>query len=123
MYRKTYQFMCDSVYKTRLSDGTVIVMTTRGFQQVVATSEARVGLSQTLERFRRDGASAEPTVFGGHRRPEGVILPFEMYERILSLLEDIAIAESVRKRLANPAESLPIEQLLGDLGFSASEFD
>jgi antitoxin StbD len=101
----------------------VISMTTRGLQQVIATSEAREGLSRTLERFRREGVTAEPTVFGGHRRPEGVILPFEMYERILSLLEDIAIAETVRTRLENPAASLPIEQLLGDLGFSAAEFE
>lgn len=89
------------------------------FQEVLPTSEARGELTQALGRFRRDGVAAVPLVFGSHRCAAGVVIPFQLYEALMPILEDIQIAEVVRARLANPAPSRPGEQLLDELGFSA----
>ncbi|WP_252975204.1 type II toxin-antitoxin system Phd/YefM family antitoxin [Janibacter melonis] len=75
-------------------------MSVSGIVNVTPTSEARAELSRTLDRFRRQGLEAEPLVFGGHRRAEAVVLPFEMYERLIPAIEDIFLAESIRARLA-----------------------
>jgi hypothetical protein len=47
--------------------------------EVLATREARAQLPSLLERFRRDGADAEPVVIGARRRPEAVVLSYERY--------------------------------------------
>jgi antitoxin StbD len=99
------------------------VMSTREFQQVLPTSEARGELSQTLERFRREGLAAAPLIFGSHRRAEGVVIPFELFEAMLPLLEDVLIAETVRERLSNPAPSRPFSELFDEVGLAASDFD
>lgn len=93
-----------------------------GFMAVTPTSQARTELSHTLERFRRDGFAAEPMVFGGHRRPEGVVLPFEMFERLLPAIEDILLAESIRGRLSTsgPSESFD-EFVTHELGMTLPE--
>lgn len=98
-------------------------MTTAGFLHVLPTSEARGELSHTLERFRRDGVSAEPLVFGGHRKPEGVVIPFELFERLLPVLEDVLIGETVRQRLSTPDASLPLEGLIVELGLDPDNFE
>lgn len=49
--------------------------------QVHPLSEVRARLSGILARFRREGPAAEPVAFGTHRRPEAVLLPYEVYER------------------------------------------
>jgi len=93
------------------------------FPRVLLTSEARVELSQTLERFRQDGITAEPLVFGSYRRPEGVVIPFALYEALLPVIEDIEIAAVVRERLAGPEQPRPGSQLLSDLGFTEADLD
>jgi PHD/YefM family antitoxin component YafN of YafNO toxin-antitoxin module len=50
--------------------------------ETISTTEARTGLSQTLAGFRRLGVNAEPVVFGDHRKPEGVVLPYELFQRV-----------------------------------------
>lgn len=55
----------------------------------VTTSEARIELSRTLARFRSDGERSEPLVFGDHRRPEGVVLPYSVYQKLEVALEQI----------------------------------
>jgi len=62
-------------------------------------------------------------VFGSHRKPEGVVLPFELFEALVPAIEDILLAATIRARLANPAPSVPLDDLIDDLGFSASEFE
>src|SRR4051812_13821048 len=42
-------------------------------------SSVREHLSQVVARFRREGSAAEPVVFGTHRRPEAVLVPYEAY--------------------------------------------
>ena len=46
-------------------------------------SEAREELSRALARFRREGASAAPIIFGSHRKPEAVVIPFEAYAEVV----------------------------------------
>lgn len=59
---------------------------------VLATREARAALPAMLERFRRDGADAEPVVIGAHRRPEAVVLSYERYLRLAGGRERVAAA-------------------------------
>ena len=65
--------------------------------EVLATREARAALPAMLERFRQDGADAEPVVIGARRRPEAVVLSYERYlqlaggrERVAAVLEQQA---------------------------------
>ena len=65
--------------------------------EVLATREARATLPAMLERFRQDGADAEPVVIGARRRPEAVVLSYERYlqlaggrERVAAVLEQQA---------------------------------
>ena len=67
---------------------------TRKPHDVLATREARAALPAMLERFRQDGADAEPVVIGARRRPEAVVLSYERYlqlaggrERVAAVLE------------------------------------
>ena len=52
---------------------------------VLGTREARAQLSTMLERFRKDGADAEPVVIGARRRPEAVVLSYVEGEEALLL--------------------------------------
>jgi hypothetical protein len=74
--------------------------------QVHPLSEVRQRLSGILARFRCEGASAEPVAFGSHRKPEAVLLPYEVYERYEALarqrsrLDDaLSAAQSVQVEL------------------------
>ena len=58
-----------------------------------------------LRTFCDEGLSAEPVVFGGHRKAEGVVLPYALFERLLPTIEEVLLAETVRRRLADPADS------------------
>jgi hypothetical protein len=57
----------------------------------VTTTEARTALSRTLERFRERGAGAEPLVFGDHRRPEGVVLPYEVFVQLQDHIDQLRL--------------------------------
>ena len=46
-------------------------------------SEAREELSRALARFRKEGVASRPLVFGSHRRPEAVVIPFEVYTELI----------------------------------------
>src|ERR1700716_1127468 len=72
-------------------------------------SEAREQLSQALARFRREGAAAEPVIFGSHRKPEAVVVPFEVYAEIVEYRRRrMAAAETRASVLAElPGEFSP----------------
>jgi PHD/YefM family antitoxin component YafN of YafNO toxin-antitoxin module len=53
------------------------------FLPVRPVSEAREQLSRALARFRLEGAAAEPVIFGSHRKPEAVVIPFELYAQLV----------------------------------------
>jgi hypothetical protein len=56
------------------------------YMHVRPVSEVREELSSALARFRREGAAAAPIIFGSHRKPEAVVIPFEGYIRYLDFI-------------------------------------
>jgi len=80
-------------------------------------SDARANLTSHVARFRVEGLDAEPVVFGDHRQPEAVLLPYATFELLLDVAEDIAIAERVRERLAADNRSRrSLAEVASDLG-------
>lgn len=65
---------------------------------VVTTGEARDALHQIAQRF--DAGEGEPVYFGSHRRAQAVIVPVEVWERLLEQAEDELDAQLARDRLA-----------------------
>lgn len=88
---------------------------------VLPTSEARLQLANTLRSFREKGAAAEPLVFGAQRRPEGVLIPFELFAELLPAIEDLEIARLVRERsAAGPA--VPLGEVAASLGLEPADY-
>lgn len=89
---------------------------------VLPSRDARDELPNALKRFRAEGVSAEPLIFGSHRKPEAAVIPFELYEELLPLVEDILIARAARERIA-AGPAVPLSDIaeragidLGSLG-------
>jgi PHD/YefM family antitoxin component YafN of YafNO toxin-antitoxin module len=66
--------------------------------EVVTTGEARDALHRIAQRF--DAGDGEPVYFGSHRRAQGVIVPVEVWERLLEQAEDELDAAVTADRLA-----------------------
>ncbi|GAB2705863.1 hypothetical protein BKA24_000526 [Microbacterium marinum] len=88
---------------------------------VLPTSEARAALPDALRRFRSEGALAQPVVFGGHRRAEGVVIPFELYAELLPVIEDLEIAHQVRERVA-AGQSGSLSDIAAGLGLDPDSY-
>jgi antitoxin StbD len=67
---------------------------------VLATREIRAQLPALLERFRQDGAAADPVVIGARRRPEAVVLSYERYLQLAGGRERVAAALEQQARKA-----------------------
>lgn len=69
-------------------------------------SEVRERLSGILARFRRDGQDADPVIFGSHRKPEAIILPYQEFEALIQQRERLFSAldamQSVQVELPGP---------------------
>jgi PHD/YefM family antitoxin component YafN of YafNO toxin-antitoxin module len=78
---------------------------------VLATREARAQLSALLERFRQDGADAEPVVIGARRRPEAVVLSYERYLQLAGGRGRVAAA--LERQAREAGESLDADEALG----------
>lgn len=65
---------------------------------VVTTGEARDALHQIAKRF--DDGEGEPVYFGSHRRAQGVIVPVDVWEKLLEQAEDELDLDLARQRLA-----------------------
>ena len=65
---------------------------------VVTTGEARDALHRIARRF--DNGDGEPVYFGSHRRAQGVIVPVDVWEKLLEQAEDELDLASARQRLA-----------------------
>ena len=61
-------------------------------------SQTRAALTTLVARFRNEGISATPVVFGDHRKPEAVLLSFQTYQVLLDIAEDLLLTEHVRER-------------------------
>lgn len=89
---------------------------------VETITDARRHLTKHVGRFRKDGLGAEPVVFGDHRKPEAVVVPFELYELLMDVAEDVAIAERIQKRDASDTgERRSLADVAGKLGIDLDE--
>ncbi len=78
-------------------------------------------LPDALRRFRAEGLKAEPVVFGSHRKPEAVVIPFELYAQLLPVIEDLEIAQLVRERAAS-GESVPLANVAAAVGLDPDSY-
>ena len=92
--------------------------------EILTTTEARTGLSKLAAGFREEGIEAGIVFFGPHRRPDGAIVPAALLEALAPHLEDIVIAEGVRRRRAeDTGERLTAEEAI-ELGrFTVAEVE
>jgi PHD/YefM family antitoxin component YafN of YafNO toxin-antitoxin module len=77
--------------------------------EVVTTGEARDALHRIAKQF--DAGDGEPVYFGSHRRAQGVIVPVDVWERLLEQAEDeldMAVAE---ERLASGGRRLTHDEV------------
>ncbi|RLY94162.1 hypothetical protein EAE32_02775 [Kocuria tytonicola] len=87
----------------------------------LTSREARESLGDTLQRFRTEGLTAEPVTFGAQRKPEAVMIPYEAFEAIAPLLEDLATAETARARIRAGGAS-PLSETAEALGLDPADF-
>ncbi len=88
---------------------------------VLPSHAARDELPKALRRFRAEGVSAEPVIFGAHRRAEAVVIPFDLYSQLLPAIEEIEIAQIVRERSqAGPAT--PLSELAESIGLDPADY-
>ena len=57
---------------------------------VQATSIARAELTTRVAEYKALGAEARPIVFGSHRKPQAVILPYGLFSELLDVAEGVA---------------------------------
>ncbi len=74
-------------------------MATTRHHDILPTTEARAKLSRIAAEFERKGSGAEPIAFGSHRRPQGVIIPWELWLEILPVIEDHLDGADAHQRL------------------------
>jgi hypothetical protein len=85
-------------------------------------SGTRQNLTGHVARFREEGLDAEPVIFGDRRQAEAALLPYETFELLLDVAEDVAIAQRIRERLASDSgERTPLGELASELGVDLSE--
>lgn len=89
---------------------------------VVPSGEFREQLPAVLRRFRAEHAAAAPVIFGSHRKPEAVVIPFELYAQLLPAIEDLEIAEIVRAR-ASAGPAVPLSHIAAGLGLDAADYE
>lgn len=79
-------------------------------RDILAIGEVRAQLPALLERFRQDGAEAEPVVIAGCGRPEAVLLSHKRYLELAGGRERVAAALDRQSRDAG--EGLEAEEAL-----------
>ena len=85
---------------------------------VQATSIARAELTTRVAEYKTLGAEARPIVFGSHRKPQAVILPYELFTELLDVAEGvphIPKAAAPAKRSRKKANLTATEQIVQDL--------
>lgn len=89
---------------------------------VETESDTRQHLTAHVARFRAEGAMAQPVIFGDRRRPEAVLLSYEIYEQLIELLDDLVTEQRVRERLANDTgERFTLDEVAPELGIDLSK--
>ncbi len=87
---------------------------------ILPSRDARTEIPKALRRFRVEGATADPVIFGSHRRPEAVVIPFELYRELLPAIEEVEIAALVSARQGEPAR--PLSELACELGLDPADY-
>lgn len=89
---------------------------------VQATSIARAELTTRVAEFKELGAEARPIVFGSHRKPQAVILPYDLFAELLDVAEGVphipksaASAAPKRARSRKKSNLTESEQIVQDL--------
>lgn len=91
------------------------------FDTVLASSDARKEFPAVLQRFRKEGLTSAPLIFGSHRKPEAAVIPFELYTELLPAIEELEIAAIVRERsAAGPAT--PLADIAAELSFDPADY-
>ena len=85
------------------------------FKEVLPVSEARREFSTILKGFTNQSHS-EPVYIGAHRKAEAVLIPVSVWEYMLDLLDDIAIAKIVEERKDDPFVETTLEDLAKEIG-------
>jgi PHD/YefM family antitoxin component YafN of YafNO toxin-antitoxin module len=92
---------------------------------VIETSVAATHLTDMLTRFRE--GQQEPLIFGDGGQPEGVVISWEDWRRLMALAADEAgfdhVYQTARERLAdnNAGPSIPFEDVAAELGIDLNE--
>ncbi len=80
-------------------------------------------MSQIVAEFAREGATAEPVAFGSHRRPQGVIVPWDLWLEVLPAVEEALDAAEARERLeAAAGERVSFDEAAKHLGRDPKHF-
>lgn len=88
--------------------------------KVQSVREMRDGISKLITTVQKDPHKASPVFFGQHRKPQAVVLSYEVYEDLLEELEDAQIALRVKGILdAGGTESYKDIMSIVDLGTDA----
>lgn len=85
------------------------------FKEVMPVSEARREFSTILKGFT-DETQSEPVYIGAHRKPEAVLVPVSIWEYMLDLIDDIAIAKIIEERKDGPFIETTLEELAKEIG-------
>jgi len=98
-----------------------MAITQPAIPEVLPVSQAREELSKVIRRFKEEGLSSKPIIFGSHRKPEAVTIPYELFEALLPAIEDVLLAETIRER----SQQSPVswEEALDQLGITQEQVD
>ena len=90
---------------------------------VINTPTAAELLPHMLERFRF--GHMDPMIFGDADKPEGVVVPFELWRALDTRVFDDDGFDTTytiaRARLADPTPSIPLEQVAAERGWDLDE--
>jgi len=86
---------------------------------VIPTSEVRAALVKITKRF--DAGDTEPVFFGSHRRPQAVLVPIAVWEKLLEHAEDELDVHLGRRRLAEDRPWLSEDELEAALQRASAE--
>ncbi|MFT4135508.1 hypothetical protein [Microbacterium sp.] len=89
--------------------------------EILPSHAARDELPKALKRFRAEGQSAAPLIFGAHRKPEAVVIPFDLYSQLIPAIEELEIARVVRER-SQVGEARPLSEVAEQLGLDPADY-
>lgn len=85
--------------------------------EVLPTGDARARLGAIARAFDELGISAQPVVFGSHRRAQGVIVPIALWERIAPAVEDaLDIEEATDREARSGGRTVTLTEVEATLG-------